>query len=78
VTTFCWGGDVSSPSTNVSETSTVRDVLVRGATSVTGTSSSSLVNKNRQYKKQDRVKLFEYIKKGGEIKLTYELMRDSK
>jgi hypothetical protein len=78
VTTFCWGGDVSSPSTNVSETSTVRDVLVRGATSVTGTSSSSLVKKIDSTKSKTELNLSSTSKRGGEIKLTYELMRDSK
>ena len=41
VTTFRWGGEDSSPSTSVSEASKVCDVLVRGATSRVGTSSSS-------------------------------------
>jgi hypothetical protein len=55
VSTFCRGGEVSSPSTGVSEATNVCDVLVRAATSAVGTSSSSSLQvKCRQYKQQDR------------------------
>jgi hypothetical protein len=40
VSTFCRGGEVSSP-TAVSEATNVCDVLVRAATTAVGTSSSS-------------------------------------
>jgi hypothetical protein len=55
VSTFCRGGDVSSPSTGVSEATNVCDVLVRAATSAVGTSSSSSLQvKCRQYNQQGR------------------------
>jgi hypothetical protein len=46
VSTFCRGGEVSSPSTGVSEATNVCDVLVRAATSAVGTSSSSSLRVN--------------------------------
>jgi hypothetical protein len=38
---FCWGGDDSSPSTCTSDTTKVRDVLVRAVASIACASSSS-------------------------------------
>jgi hypothetical protein len=42
---FCWGGEVSSPSGRDSETTKVRDVLVRAVASIGVSSSSSPLQK---------------------------------
>ena len=70
VSTFCRGGDDSSPSTGFSEITKVCDVLVRGATSRVGTSSSSSLRVRSNSIKSKTRKNFDYRNKEEAEELT--------